>query len=961
MELTKETSLFKKDAIKDDVIAAGATATDYIEDVSGSSQTGMTLQPVSNAANNYIQLDSDGLEIYKGGQLIASYGQAILLYHPGVTPLSAAVEITPTSARFTGQIQADSGYIGGWSIGTDNNKSLHNGAANVSPVPGEGKVILSKGVPGTTATGNLPVLPNGKAWAFTAGNQFGVTTDGDLYASAAHLEGLSVGNYSDSTTNLLYGNCVWTNVFAEYFKTDLANSRHTYQGWTAVNTGNIFSFDSTNNWLVVDYSDHTTEAILQQNTGIVAPETTFTVSANLGTDCKVVFGGVEISGTDWQTADDGRKYATFTTTASATSGVFEIWPVASENYIFKGNRFKLEKSDLYSSWTTLDEQINKTGGAIGASSEATSSYFLNFTSTGGLKIAQTDPAQATTNYIQITDNGVKTIRDSTHFSNLTSDGLKIYSGNVTYPVASFGSAINLYQPGTAVSLVSIDGNGAHFTGEVIANGGRIGGANGWLINTNTIESGTVGATNGIKLSTANYAYSGSIGGGSNRSDWKFTIGSKFGVTADGTLYANQAVLSGLSLTTDIIQSGSNYAWISDGGLDIVQGGVSVASYGAIARIGTQSGYYTTIAPSSFSILDGGASIFEITPYGGQKTKTSKVVMLRAGAGTNTISTHISGGETATFYFNTESNSVSITFPGGSTDDIRKTLTSGSRTLVILGKRTSVNRDWTVTLARSDSTYAAGRLYSASYKVPLLEFAGTIEAEGDIKASGTIYSNNTEVSLIHTHNYLPLTGGTVSGKITCTDCAVNNNLTVSNNLNVNDIYKISGNMVTIHDNLVVGGLIRPGTDNKYSCGSDSYHWTKVYAKNGSIDTSDRKEKDILGSINFAKTFIMNLKPIQYMWKDGDHRRIRMGFVAQDIAEKCKQLGLNLSLYSASYKLKDGQEYGEQSTEYYGEEVDDKLLTWGLAYSQLIAPIVQVIQDQQKEIEQLKKDIHELKNK
>ena len=80
MELTKETSLFKKDAIKTDVIAAAATATNYIEDVSGSNQTGMTLQPASNSADNYMQLDATEIGIYQNGHKIASYGNIITLY-----------------------------------------------------------------------------------------------------------------------------------------------------------------------------------------------------------------------------------------------------------------------------------------------------------------------------------------------------------------------------------------------------------------------------------------------------------------------------------------------------------------------------------------------------------------------------------------------------------------------------------------------------------------------------------------------------------------------------------------------------------------------------------------------------------------------------------------------------------------------------------------------------------------
>lgn len=89
-----------------------------------------------------------------------------------------------------GTIVATSGSIGGWNISTDNTKSLYyrtDGGSSTSPVPGSGVIILSKGIAGpTTATG---VLPANQTWAITAGDQFGVTTAGKLYASGADITG----------------------------------------------------------------------------------------------------------------------------------------------------------------------------------------------------------------------------------------------------------------------------------------------------------------------------------------------------------------------------------------------------------------------------------------------------------------------------------------------------------------------------------------------------------------------------------------------------------------------------------------------------------------------------------------------------------------------------------------------------------------------------------------------------
>ena len=148
-------------------------------------------------------------------------------------------------------------------------------------------------------------------------------------------------------------------------------------------------------------------------------------------------------------------------------------------------------------------------------------------------------------------------------------------------------------------------------------------------------------------------------------------------------------------------------------------------------------------------------------------------------------------------------------------------------------------------------------------------------------------------------------------------------------------------------------VRPYTDNTYGCGLSSYRWSRVYAGNSSISTSDRKEKDITGNIDFAQDLIMSLEPVDFMWKKGDHRRKRMGFIAQDVAKICNNLDQNLDLVNAAYK---DDEEGDKL--YLGEEVDDNLLNWGLAYEQLIAPMVKVMQNQQKEINELKALIQSL---
>lgn len=150
------------------------------------------------------------------------------------------------------------------------------------------------------------------------------------------------------------------------------------------------------------------------------------------------------------------------------------------------------------------------------------------------------------------------------------------------------------------------------------------------------------------------------------------------------------------------------------------------------------------------------------------------------------------------------------------------------------------------------------------------------------------------------------------------------------------------------------LFYPYEDDWTSLGFASGRWKEIFSTNGTINTSDLKEKDIIGDIDFAEELIMGINPVVFMWKKGDHRRKRMGVIAQEVSELCKNIGENLSLVTASYKW-------EQEKGYYGEDVDDSLLTWGTSYEQLIAPMISVIQSQNKKIKILENKISLLLDK
>lgn len=231
MELTKETSLFKKDAIKADVTAAAATATNYIEDVSGSNQTGMILQPASNNADNYMQLDATEIGIYQSGHKIASYGNIITLYRLVNNNPVKTLEITGVGLQLYGSniINADvsltsAGLVlgkGGIEAGTPGETDFIYLSTKDYPLKNSN---ITPPIPGLTINGFTPTaaLTDGREsddipWRQIIGTKFGVNKEGKLYASDVDI----TGNINVTTGTIATGVTIGGRSQTEYLNSEI--------------------------------------------------------------------------------------------------------------------------------------------------------------------------------------------------------------------------------------------------------------------------------------------------------------------------------------------------------------------------------------------------------------------------------------------------------------------------------------------------------------------------------------------------------------------------------------------------------------------------------------------------------------------------------------------------------------------------------------------------------------------
>jgi hypothetical protein len=127
------------------------------------------------------------------------------------------------------------------------------------------------------------------------------------------------------------------------------------------------------------------------------------------------------------------------------------------------------------------------------------------------------------------------------------------------------------------------------------------------------------------------------------------------------------------------------------------------------------------------------------------------------------------------------------------------------------------------------------------------------------------------------------------------------------------------MVTIANN-----SIYPGADNASTCGQSGLRWSTVYATNGTINTSDRRQKKNIKDIQYGLGEVLQMRPVSFNWKKND-KGSKLGLIAQELQDIIPEV------------VSVG---------------DDENQTLGVYYSDLIPVLINAIQEQQEEIESLK---------
>jgi hypothetical protein len=149
----------------------------------------------------------------------------------------------------------------------------------------------------------------------------------------------------------------------------------------------------------------------------------------------------------------------------------------------------------------------------------------------------------------------------------------------------------------------------------------------------------------------------------------------------------------------------------------------------------------------------------------------------------------------------------------------------------------------------------------------------------------------------------------------------------------------------------GGYFCPGVDNYSSLGTSGNRWTVVYATTGTINTSDRNQKQDIQDLSAAELAVATeIKTLfkSFRWKDavaekGDAARIHVGVIAQDVQDAFAKHGLDAARYAlwcedVHYEL-DGKYADKIGVKYTAEtEGAVRVTKLGVRYDQLLAFVI-----------------------
>ena len=173
------------------------------------------------------------------------------------------------------------------------------------------------------------------------------------------------------------------------------------------------------------------------------------------------------------------------------------------------------------------------------------------------------------------------------------------------------------------------------------------------------------------------------------------------------------------------------------------------------------------------------------------------------------------------------------------------------------------------------------------------------------------------------------------------------------------------MILAHDACWSYHAFYPWTDDNRDLGYSGRRWDDIYATNSTIQTSDRNTKDNITDTDLGLPFINKLTPKSYKFKG--KTRTHYGLIAQDVETVLSDISKPTSGFAGFIKSDVPVDYYTQHDESIpeGKSIGDVKnaahTTYGLRYSEFIAPLIKAVQELSTEVETLKTKVAALEAK
>lgn len=234
----------------------------------------------------------------------------------------------------------------------------------------------------------------------------------------------------------------------------------------------------------------------------------------------------------------------------------------------------------------------------------------------------------------------------------------------------------------------------------------------------------------------------------------------------------------------------------------------------------------------------------------------------------------------------------------------------------------------LTMANVDGSHDHASLKNDKCTVLLIGHFLRPTTDGDVSLGGADYKWNS----FYVNNILAYNSIKVGGINVSLDGHTHSNYSESGHTHS----KLAGSK---DDVILTGTYLRPSSTNgTITLGGSSYRWNVVYAKSGTINTSDLRQKHSLET-DMEKYVAMldKIEPTSYVLNDDETESRHVGYIAQKVWLAMKESGLEESDFAGF--IRDMQDEGS-------------VYTYGLIYSEFIPILHAKIKQLEQRIEEQK---------